>query len=333
MGNVNWSKAFSVFKRLFKKGLIILSLLVLTSCNVSTPKPTPVAQELGQLANGSVIEGQFTDSQYKAARKVIEQAPGEVEVYANTGVIHSVITGSTDIAGQTPEERISSYFDENADLYQIGQFSQNFEPVKQFDQASGVQVRQYKQVIGGIPVYQADIRVLLDAEGKIALVNSNYMPDLYPPSSMKPKMNSTEASRAMQALGFVLPEDETPGLVIYSPSMLGEVERSFLAWVAKASWDGGFGDVLIKDSDGSMVLQTTDILTFSYEISDCGGEVYSSNHLPTSAEIATKPKLTGSNIFEKMNEGRIGHLTKHFSFVFDLYEKHFGYRDYFNCRS
>ena len=330
MVNLNWSKAFCEFKRLFKKGLIIMSLLMLTSCNVSAPKPTPVAQELGQLANGSVIEGQFTDSQYKAARKVIEQAPGEVEIYANSGVIHSVITGSTEIAGQTPEERISSYFDENADLYQIGKFSQTFEPVKQFDQASGVQVRQYQQVVEGIPVYQTDIRLLLDAEGKIALVNSNYMPDSNIPSNLKPKMNSTEASRAMQALGFVLPEDGTPSLVIYSPAMLGEVERSFLAWVAKAGWDGGFGDVLIKDLDGSLVLQSTDILTFSYEISDCGGEVYSSNHLPTSAEIATKPKLasSGSAFLGKMNQDRIGHLTKHFSYVFDLYERHFGYYDY-----
>lgn len=266
MVNLNWSKEFYEFKRLFKKVLIILSLLVLTSCNVSTPKRTPVAQELGQLANGSVIEGQFTDSQYKAARKVIEQAPGEAEIYANTDVIHSVITGSTEITGQTPEERISNYFDENADLYQIGQFSQTFEPVKQFDQVSGVQVRQYKQAVDGILVYQADIRVLLDSKGKIALVNSNYMPDSEIPSTLKPKMNSTEASRAMQALGFVLSEDENPSLVIYSPAMVGEVERSFLAWVAKAGWDGGFGDVLIKDYDGSLVLQSTNVLTASNQI-------------------------------------------------------------------
>lgn len=266
MVNLNWSKAFCEFRRLFKKGLIILSLLVLSSCTMRTPKHTPVAQELGKLANGSVIEGQFTDSQYKAARKVIEQAPGEVEVYANTGIIHSVITGSTEIAGQTPEERISNYFDENADLYQIGQFSQTFEPVKQFDQVSGVQVRQYKQAVDGILVYQADIRVLLDSKGKIALVNSNYMPDSEIPSTLKPKMNSTEASRAMQALGFVLSEDENPSLVIYSPAMVGEVERSFLAWVAKAGWDGGFGDVLIKDYDGSLVLQSTNVLTESNQI-------------------------------------------------------------------
>lgn len=330
MVNLNWSKAFCEFRRLFKKVLIILSLLVLTSCNVSTPKRTPVAQELVQLANGSVIEGQFTDPQYKAARKVIEQAPGEVEVYAKTGVIHSVITGSMEVAGKTPEERISNYFDENSDLFQIDQFSQTFEPVKQFDQVSGVQVRQYQQAVDGIPVYQADIRVLLDSKGKIALVNSNYMPDSEIPSTLKPKMNSTEASRAMQALGFVLSEDENPSLVIYSPAMVGEVERSFLAWVAKAGWDGGFGDVLIKDSDGSLILQSTDILTFSYEISDCGGEVYSSDHLPTSDEIATKPKLasSGSTILESMNQERIRHLTKHFSYVFDLYERHFGYYDY-----
>ena len=327
---MNYSRIFSVFKRALKKSLMILSLLVLTSCNLLTPKPTPIPQELGQLENGSIIEGQFANSQYLAARRVIEQAPGEVEVYANKGVIQSVITGSTEVSGQTPEARIRSYFDENVDLYQIGRFGQTFIPINQFDQANGVQVRQYQQVIGGVPVYQADIRVLLDADGKIALVNSNYMPDFYVPKSLKPNMNPTDAVKSMQSQGFVLPEGEVPNLVIYSPVMVGEVERSFLAWVAKAGWDGGFGDVLIKDSDGSLVLQSTDILTFSYEISDCGGEVYSSDHLPTSDEIATKPKLasSGSAILETMNQERIGHLTKHFSFVFELYEKHFGYHDY-----
>lgn len=69
-------KVFSVFKHLLRKSLIILSLLVLTCCNQSAPKPT-----------------------------LTEQTPGEVDVYAKTGIIPSVITDSTEVfEHSTPSE-------------------------------------------------------------------------------------------------------------------------------------------------------------------------------------------------------------------------------------
>ena len=53
---------------------------------------------------GGIIEGELSEIQYEAAINLFNMVPGEGEVYANKGVINSIITGSPDIEGETAED-------------------------------------------------------------------------------------------------------------------------------------------------------------------------------------------------------------------------------------
>ena len=334
-------------KGVLLKSLVVFSLIALTSCNLFSSRLTQdkqqpsktsssgqtqdqISQEstsITQMEPGGIIEGELSEIQYEAAINLFNMVPGEGEVYANKGVINSIITGSPDIEGETAEDRVSAYFTQNAALYQITNFSQTFQLVDQFEQPNGEQVLQYTQIIDNIPVYQADIRVTLDAQGNIAMVNSNYMPDTLLPESLEPKMNPTSAKAAMQALGFVLLEDHTPTLAIYSPAMVGKDGQPFLVWFAKAVWDGGFGNVVIRDSTGWLVSVSSEIKTFTYEIRDFEGDALPNDD--SNAEVfLTKPLLASSSTEENPNFGRIGHLVDYFEQTVKIYNTWFGYSSF-----
>lgn len=322
-----------------KKVLIIFSLLIITSCSFLFPKPPtqqPTTSPIEVPDTDLIIEGQLSDLQSKAAKKLALNAPNQTEIYAQQGVVNSVITGSSIAPGQTPEEQIQTYFTENDDLYQISQFSQNFQKVRQFDQPNGTQIQQFQQIINEIPVYRSDIRVMLDPQGTIALVNSNYMPDSLFPPTFTPKLNSTSAKAAFETLNFSLPEDAQPTLVFYSPVMVGKTGPSFLAWITEAGWDGNYGDVLIKDSDKTLVSTNTAILTFSYEVRDYQKDVFDvldPTTYPTQNRISTKPLLAASYPGDYPDINKVDHLIDYFTTVNNYYETNFNYSKFYTMDS
>jgi len=315
-------------KRYAAKWLISLSIFVIVSCSMLKPTPEPTNQIPSPPNENSVIQGELSQSQTEAAKKLIDKASGDSEIYAREGVVNSVITGLANETGENPEKQIGSYFTDNAALYQIYQFEQDFTFIREFQQENGATIRQYQQVIGGIPVYQSDIRIMLDAQGALALVNSNYMPDHLAPQSLKTIMNSSDAEAAFKDLGFELGEGQVPRLVIFSPVMVGEEGQSFLAWLANAGWEEDYGSVLIKDADATLVLTSTDIKTFTYEIRDCEGEEYSSYKPLTSDEIAIKPLLASSYQNNSQNTERINQLKSNFTQIINYYKNAFGYTKY-----
>ena len=335
MKKEDYPRKYSKNKGFLKQILIILTLLVLTSCSIFSSlirSANPPANLLIEVPEDTLlIKGEMSVSQYQAAKNLAIKAPAETEIFAREGVINSVITGLPALTDQSFEERVESYFENNSELYQISQFDQNFQQVNQFDQPNGILIKQYQQVYNDIPVYQSDIRVAFDDQGSITLVNSNYTPDAFLPDSISPKMDSITARAAFEALNFYLPQGVMPTLVIYSPIMVGQQIPAYLAWVCVASWDEDYGEVIIKDADGSLISTSTYITTFSYEIRDYQNEELNEEDFdtyPTIKKINSKPLLAASTPGNYPDIDQVDHLIEYYSKVVDYYQTNFSYSEF-----
>lgn len=313
-------------KNLLRRIVLLLTLMVvLVSC---LPKKTNTVNENYNEVEGGLVIGEMSVSQRKAAEDLTQKSEGNAEVFVENGVVHSVLTDTGETSSLNAEQTISKFFSDNAKLYLIDDFNSSFVLQDDFQYEDGSQVFSYRQVHDGVPVYLADIRVSLNEAGVVSLVNSNYLPQANLFESTTPKMDSGTAKGAFSKLGYEVLEGSEPELVIFSPHTISKIGMPFLAWHAKASGEGFYGSVLLKDSDGSLVTSSTDIQTIDHEIRSFNGLVILDTNLDAFNEYDTHDLLP-----ESEENGRASHLHQYMNKIKAYYADNFNVKNFKKTQS
>lgn len=169
----------------------------------------------------------------EAVRRLVDASAGNAEVgfHRATGAARFIrlAPGSLPLAGNSPVERSSDFFEHYGDLFgMIDPVSELSAPTVRADRY-GFTHLSYRQLHEGVPVFAGTVRTHFDSAGRITAVNGTFVPEI----SVDPRPALEAAEAAETAVRYISRESENrvlegtahaTRLVVFRSGLLQRVE-------------------------------------------------------------------------------------------------------------
>lgn len=196
------------------------------------------------------VYGKLDASQSEHAKTLFANSNERIELLTSNGVIRSVMQKYSCEHCNKPQDHINYYFDQYQGLYQIDDFSMEFELETNHSFPNGKAIR-YHQHFNGIPVYASSMVVSFDRFDNIISTGGNYITRANKPIERQAKMSAQDLNKAIEALGYEAIGRNPAKLFYFNAQLLEDKSaETTLAWEVEVQSESDAMRVLISDETG-----------------------------------------------------------------------------------
>jgi len=235
------------------------SILLLGFLSIAAPLWSKKAPEdaVGPAKGGIVQSHRAAPALSKPDTKVV---PGAAVYFDQaTGLARKVTSHGLATQAKTPGSAAEAFLKENHRLFGLAADLSDLSPVSSQSSLGGFHLR-YQQVVGGLPVWEAQVAVHLSKDLRIRLVQSTVLPIPKPPAA-KLRLNSEKAIAVAQAAMGITGNLRAPAsasLVIYA-----DKQPARLCWRVLIPADQPLGDwEVLVDAVSGQALVARNLLRF-----------------------------------------------------------------------